>query len=419
MANLIQMPKLSDTMEEGGIAAWHKKVGEKIKEGDLLLEIETDKATMEYESPEAGILLKIVVEAGQKCALNDPIAVVGEQGEDPEEALKGLLKSEKSVQNAVATEREEPKEVAKRHTETQAKNHVVGHDSPSSPSDSRRLKVSPLARKIALERNIDLATLAGSGPAGRIVQKDLENIQINPAVVPTPSAATLSREDQLVPVNMMRSTIAKRLIAAKNQAPHFYLTRSVDMSKVAAWRVDLNSQLKNSGEKISVNDLIVMAVAKALVKHPQVNSSWEESHIRQFANVHVAVAVAMPAGLVTPVIHNTDHLGVREISKRTKQLVGQVKAGEQVDYTSGTFTVSNLGMFGMEEFTAIINPPQAAILAVGAAKDSAVVEGGVVVVKPVMKMTMSCDHRVVDGAVGAEFMQTLCRYLEDPLMMLS
>lgn len=413
MAQIIQMPKLSDTMEEGAVASWHKKVGDKVKEGDLLLEIETDKATMEYESPESGVLLKIVVEAGQKCALNAPIAVLGDKDEDPEEALKGS-----STPKDIPPPPEKPLQEAKADKPA-AQSSVATKQNPSSAaSSSSRIKVSPLAKKIAAEKGIDLLAIQGSGPAGRIVQKDVENTSTSNAVQRSTAMIT-NGEDQIIPVNMMRATIAKRLLAAKNEAPHFYLTRSVDMTRMNDWRKDLNKQLKDTGEKISVNDLVVMAVAKALRQHPQVNSSWEGDQIRQFANVHVAVAVAMPAGLVTPVIPHTDQLGVRDISKKTKELVAQVKSGGQVDYASGTFTISNLGMFGIEEFTAIINPPQAAILAVGTSKDTPVVDNGEIKIKSIMKITMSCDHRVIDGAVGAKFLKTLCGFLENPLMILS
>lgn len=432
MAEIIEMPKLSDTMEEGAVAKWLKKEGDHIEEGEAFVEIETDKATMEYNSPVEGTLLKIIVPAGKRCELNSPIAVVGKQGESFD---LGSLGGGKTV-SAPATAPQAP--VAKAvpapaAQETAAKAPIVQQPLAPKASPDGRLKSSPLARKLAAENNIDIGQVAGTGPNGRIVQRDIEAaLQGGAAKVPAAVSAQVrgaaattggaSEGDEIIPVTMMRKTIAKRLLAAKNDAPHFYLTVSVDMTKANAWRQRLNEGLGEKDVKVSVNDLIVLGVSRALRKHPEVNASWEGEQIRQWAGVHVAVAVALPTGLVTPVIRHTDRVGVKEIARQVKDLVGRAKSGSlgNQDYAGGTFTISNLGMFGIEEFTAIINPPQSAILAVGATMPTPWVNAaGEVVVQPRMKMTMSCDHRVVDGAVGAQFLKTLVGYLEDPLMMLS
>jgi pyruvate dehydrogenase E2 component (dihydrolipoamide acetyltransferase) len=282
---------------------------------------------------------------------------------------------------------------------------------------------------VAGEHGIDLHQVQGTGPGGRVIIRDIEQ-QLKGAGAAAPAAkgaaaataaspAPLEAGDQVLPVSMMRRTIAKRLVAGKNDAPHFYLTVSANMTGFNAWRAKLNEDTK--APKVSVNDLLVTAVSRALLRHPGVNASWEGDNIRQFAAVHLAIAVALPTGLVTPVIRNAHRLGAREIATVSQDLVAKAREGKLGNeaFAGGTFTISNLGMFGIEEFTAIINPPQAAILAVGATIPTPWVRGDQVVVEPRMKMTMSCDHRVVDGAMGAEFLKTLVRYLEDPLMMLA
>jgi pyruvate dehydrogenase E2 component (dihydrolipoamide acetyltransferase) len=437
MAVVVEMPKLSDTMEEGGIAAWHKKVGEMVEEGDLLLEIETDKATMEYESPEEGILLRIVKEAGSKSALNAPIAVLGEEGEGDKEvdaALAAFGGGASSSAAASDSSHAAPSDSAPAASPAPASPSTSVASSPAA--SGKRIKASPLAKKIAASKGIDLSTVAGSGPAGRVVKRDLDGAAAGSSASAAVSSGTFvaasaiaaasamgagsQQADQKLPVNMMRSTIAKRLTSAKNDAPHFYLNRSVNMKAMLDWRKDLNANKQEEEPKVSVNDLVVMAVAKSLRLHPAMNVSWQGDHILQKGSVHVAIAVGTDAGLVTPVIPNTDMLGVRQIAGVARELIGKVKRNEQVDYTSGTFTISNLGMFGIEEFTAIINPPQGAILAVGAAVSRPWAnEKGEVEVQPRMSMTLSCDHRVIDGVVGAKYLQTLARFLENPLTMLA
>jgi pyruvate dehydrogenase E2 component (dihydrolipoamide acetyltransferase) len=285
-------------------------------------------------------------------------------------------------------------------------------------SGNGRVKASPLAKKIAADRGINLSGITGSGPSGRVVVRDLDGAASGSSAV---SRVLATGEDRTIPNSMMRKTIAKRLLAGKNEAPHFYLTVSADMTRMNEWRARLNKDSEKTGVKVSVNDLVIMAVSRALRKHPEINSSWQGESIIEFGNVHVAMAVALPTGLVTPVVRHTDQLSIKEIAQMSRDLALRAKDGKlgNEDYAGGTFTISNLGMFGIEEFTAIINPPQAAILAVGATIASPGVDSkGQLVVQPRMKMTMSCDHRVIDGAMGAQFLQTLVSYLEDPLNML-
>ncbi|WP_141736213.1 dihydrolipoamide acetyltransferase family protein [Oligoflexus tunisiensis] len=428
MAEVIEMPKLSDTMEEGGIAAWLKKEGDFVKEGEAFVEIETDKATMEYNSPVEGTLLKILVPAGKATALNEPICVIGEKGESFDLGKLGG-KAQKEPAKAEA-----PKTAAAA-APAPARGPAPAPAKAPAPPAGERFRASPLAKKVAEEKRIDLHQLQGTGPNGRVVIRDVEQAlagggaalklatpakEITTPVQPIPLPQI---GDQDIPVNMMRKTIAKRLLAGKNEAPHFYLTRSVNMSRLNAWRQRLNAEAEAQKQpKVSVTDLLILAVSRALMKHPEVNSSWQGDFIRRYGAAHVAVAVAIPDGLITPVVRNANQLGARDIAQITKDLIGRAKSGslKPDEYQNGTFSISNLGMMGIEHFTAIINPPQAAILAVGATVPTPWVnEAGAVEVQPRMTMTMSCDHRVVDGAVGATFLQTLASYLEDPLLILS
>ncbi len=420
MAEVIEMPKLSDTMEEGGIAAWLKKEGELIKEGEAFVEIETDKATMEYNSPIEGYLLKILVPAGKTSALNQPICVVGEKGETVDLSKLGGKPS------AAAPA---PMPVAQSAAAVAPASAVK----VSTADASERLRASPLAKKVAEDKRLDLSQIPGTGPNGRVVIRDVEQALVAggtsskaPAAIDIASVQPIplpSFGDQDIPVSMMRKTIAKRLLAGKNEAPHFYLTRSVNMTGFNSWRqrLNLDAEAKKLA-KVSVNDLLVLAVSRALIKHPEVNSSWQGDFVRRYASAHVAIAVAIPDGLITPVVRNANALGAREIAKVTRELIEKAKNGalRPDEYQGGTFSISNLGMMGIEHFTAIINPPQAAILAVGATLPTPWVnEAGAVEVQQRMTMTMSCDHRVVDGAVGAAFLQTLAGYMEDPLLILS
>ena len=477
MATVIEMPKLSDTMEEGGIANWLKKEGDPVEEGEAIVEIETDKATQEYESPEEGVLLKIIVAEGGSANLGEAIAVVGEAGEEIDiDALvgKGDAKAGSGIAetddlrtsndgdgndgdgNDDGDAREQDKRQAEHRSGEKTASEGYGSDrsvvddqdtkrdsrSPGSSSRngqnaSGRVLASPLARKLAADRGVELSSLEGSGPGGRIVKSDVESAPQGSSKAGDGGKARgygqdprkslqpgSTAEDRAIPVSRMRKTIAKRLLAAKNDVPHFYLTVSADMSQMNAWRQKLNSaKAVASGDlpKVSVNDLVIMATAKALRQHPEINSSWQTDKIVQYGDVHVAMAVALPEGLVTPVIRHCDQLGVRDIASQSKYLGYAAKDGKlgNEDFAGGTFTISNLGMFGIEEFTAIINPPQAAILAVGATKTVPWVDDdGDLIVCSRMKMTLSCDHRVIDGALGAQFLHTLVGYLEDPLGML-
>ena len=411
MAQLILMPKLSDTMEEGAVANWLKKEGEEIDEGQDLVEIETDKATMAFASSAEGVVLKILLEPHKSAPLNAPMCVIGKKGESYN--LDELI-AKATAGAKPADKKPAPAAAAKAPAAAPA---AASASSQAHPVATGRVKASPLAKKIAADKGINIATVTGSGPSGRVVAKDLEGAAGGSSM----SRTVRTGEDRVIPNSMMRKTIAKRLLAGKNDAPHFYLTVSADMSRMNDWRVRLNKEAEKTGVKVSVNDLVILSVAKALTQHPGINASWQGESIIEYGNVHVAMAVALPTGLVTPVIRHTDQLNIRDIAKLSRELAGKAKDGKlsNEDYAGGTFTISNLGMFGIEQFTAIINPPQAAILAVGATIPTPGVDAkGQVVVQPRMKMTMSCDHRVIDGVMGAQFLQTLVGFLEEPLNML-
>lgn len=404
-------------MEEGGIASWLKKEGDSVEEGEPLVEIETDKATMEYASPQDGVLLKILVNPGKAVPLQTPIAVFGESGESFD--LEKLVASQKSESTS-----QSPQEISQPASQPKdLKEHPSTASAGVSKTEAARIKASPLAKKMAKEQGISLNDLQGSGPGGRIVARDLEGVQ----KVTEYSRSALGEDKKVSkqPLSMMRKTIAKRLLAGKNNAPHFYLTTSANMEAILNWREELNSDPAVAAgvmEKVSVNDLVMLACSRALLKHPNVNASWQEDYILVHHEVHLAMAVALESGLVTPVIFNCHNQGIRDIAKLSKQLGKKAKEGQLQpnDYTGGTFTVSNLGMTVIDEFTAIINPPQACILAVGRVQKVAhVSDEGQIIAQQRMKMTLSCDHRVVDGMVGAKFLETLVKYLEKPLMMLS
>jgi pyruvate dehydrogenase E2 component (dihydrolipoamide acetyltransferase) len=419
VAKLIVMPKLSDTMEEGAIANWLKKEGEAIDEGQDLVEIETDKATMAFASSAEGIVLKILEQPGKALKLGAPICVIGNKGESfnlsdlVTAATAGSAKASPGGSNAKpAAAVTMPAASSQKATSPSA--NVVSSD---------RVKASPLARKIASDQGVNIASVQGSGPNGRVVARDLESVSgsASTSMRVSSSQVGVARADRTVNLTMMRKTIAKRLLAAKNDAPHFYLTVSCDMTRANEWRSKVNRDSDNTGIKVSVNDIVILAVSKALAVHPEINASWQGESITEFGSVHVAMAVALPSGLVTPVIRHSDQKSIRDIAAESRDLATKAKDGKlgNEDYAGGTFTISNLGMFGIEEFTAIINPPQAAILAVGATIPTPWVDAkGQVCVLPRMKMTLSCDHRVIDGAMGAQFLKTLVRYLEDPLEML-
>lgn len=421
MAEIIEMPKLSDTMVEGVIAAWHKNVGEEVESGELLAEIETDKATMELESFYDGTLLYIKVDKGGSVPVGDLLAVIGEKDEDVDaiikeyEASHGPAEEEAKAEEPVAVAAPVASSNGAAATPAPA---PVAVAAPVTTTDGR-VKASPLAKAMAEEKGIDLATVQGSGPEGRIIKRDIENYQ-PPVAVPAAGAAPLpvgveGYHDESL--SQMRKTIARRLSESKFSAPHFYLTMEIDMMQTYQTRKQIN---ETGDVKISFNDIVIKAVAMALRKHPKVNSSFMGDYIRYNEHIHIGMAVAVDQGLVVPVIRFADSLSFSQISGEAKRLAGLARDRKlQLPEMQGnTFTVSNLGMFGIEEFTAVINPPDSCILAIGAIRDVPVVKNGQVVPGKTMKVTMSCDHRSVDGAVGSAFLQTLKRFLENPVAML-
>jgi len=426
MAEIVRMPKLSDTMTEGVVAEWHKNVGDQVESGEVLAEIETDKATMEFESFQDGVLLHIGVEKGATAAVDSILAILGEAGED----VSGLLATEAEAP-AVAEQTSDPAQgpapspapvVEAAPSLAPAPAAVVASAPAVAPAAAGaapvlpangKVKASPLASRLAAERGIDLGKVAGTGDGGRIVKRDIE------AYVPAPAAGLGAVESSTdFPVTQMRKTIARRLAESKFTAPHFYLKLSVDMDAAVEARMAINAQ---EGVKVSFNDMVVKAVSLALKKHPAVNSAWMDTHIRQNDHVHIGVAVAVEDGLLVPVVRHADRKSLTEIGAEVKECAGKArdKKLQPSDWEGNTFTISNLGMFGIEDFTAIINPPDACILAVGGISDVPVVRDGQVVPGKVMKLTLSCDHRVVDGAMGAAFLQEVKSLLEHPVRMLA
>ena len=418
MAEIIRMPKMSDTMTEGVVVAWHKKVGDTVKVGDILAEVETDKATMELENYVKGTLLHIGVEQGHAVPVDALIAIVGKEGED----VAALL-------NAGAPALAASSASAPEQAPAQASATAQAPVEALAPTDPQRIKASPLARKLAAEQGLDLRRIQGSGDNGRIVRRDLQGQAAAKAPAAAEALATpdlsawLNRPagqgesftDQ--PLSQMRKTIARRLTESKNAAPHFYLTMEIDMDQAVEARQRLN---QNAPVKISINDLVIKAAAMALRQHPEVNSSWLGDRIRQNHHIHVGVAMALPEGLVVPVLRFADQKNLVQIATQTKEYAGKAKEKklQPQDWEGNTFTISNLGMFGIEAFTAIINPPDACILAVGAVRECPVVRNGQLSVGQRMTVTLSCDHRVVDGATGAAFLQSLSLMLRDPVSML-
>ena len=424
MAEIIRMPKMSDTMEEGVIASWLKKVGDEIKSGDILAEVETDKATMELESYDDGTLLHIGVKDGDSVPVDGVIAIIGEKGEDVNEILKDV--------DSDSSEVEEIKEIKEESTpiekveEIKDDNKEIVITEPTkivSELKDERIKASPLAKKLANEKGIDISNISGSGDGGRIIRKDIENYKdvstsSNEPVKEITLPKIHSEESfEELPVTQMRKTISKRLVESKFSAPHFYLTMEVDMENCIEGRKKIN---ESSDIKISFNDIILKACAVALRKHPMVNSSFLTDKIRINHHVHIGVAVAVDEGLLVPVVRFADNKSLSHISAEVKSLAKRAKEKQlqPSDWEGNTFTISNLGMFGISEFTAIINPNDSCILAVGGIKNTPVVKKGEVVPGNIMKLTLSCDHRLVDGATGAAFLQTLKELIEDPIKIL-
>lgn len=405
MADALMMPRLSDTMEEGNIVGWVKKVGDKVSPGDVLAEVETDKATMDLESFYEGTLLHIAVPQGH-IAVGALLAVIGKEGEDISAILAGS--------NAPKSTPQPTTDIVEKASES--KENI--QETVVSSVNSDRIKASPLAKAIASEKGIDLSKIAGTGEGGRIIKQDVEDFKGSSIPVPAASNFVVSGEAYKdIPLSQVRKTIARRLGESKFSAPHFYLTIEVDMDNAIAARESLN---KNGDVKISYNDLVVKASALSLARHTQVNSSWMNDFIRENYLVNIGIAVAVPDGLLVPVVKNANFKSLSELNQEIKTLAGKAKDKKLgLDEMQGnTFTISNLGMFDIDNFTAIINPPDACILAVGSIVNKPVVKNGVVVPGNTMKLTLSCDHRVVDGAVGAQFLQTLKSYLEQPLTML-
>ena len=425
MAEVVYMPKLSDTMTEGVVAAWTKKVGDAVKSGEVLAEIETDKATMEFESFFDGVLLHIGVETGQTAPVNSVLAIIGEAGED----ISGVLANAAAGAPGATPEpapapASAPSPAPVAQTAAPAPVATPAAAPVAAPivtnNNSDRVFASPLAKKLAAERGIAIEAVAGTGENGRIVKRDVDHyVPYTPAGnAPSYTAApsgTVSFTDE--PISQMRKTIARRLAESKFTAPHFYLTLDIDMDAAIATRKSLNSL---DGVKVSFNDMVIKAVAMALRKHPAVNSAWMGDFIRRNEHVNIGVAVAVEDGLLVPVVRFADGKGLTQISAEVRDYAQKAKDKklQPADWEGNTFTISNLGMFGIESFTAIVNPPDACILAIGGIKEVPVVKNGQVVPGNVMKVTLSCDHRVVDGASGAAFLQTFKTYMEQPAAML-
>jgi len=418
------MTQLSPTMTEGKIVRWLKKEGDELTSGEVMAEIETDKATMEMEVVDEGVLHKILQPEGTVIPVGVPIAIIAEEGE-------------KVPANYVPGSGSEADEAASEVTEIPSEPvsptpQAAQETSPAT--DTRRIKASPLARRLAKQKGINLAAITGTGPNGRITKSDIEKAvrrginlggtgtaAMPPPARPLPQGPLPYHEDEFERIEntMMRKAIARRLVESKQTAPHFYLTIDVAMDRLMDLRTQLN-EAADGAFKLSVNDFILKAVAKALVDVPAANASWTDSHTLMHKHAHVSVAVAIEGGLITPVIRFAEQKGIVDISNEVKELAGRAREGalKPEEYTGGTFSVSNLGMFGIKQFAAVVNPPEGAILAVGGTEERAVVDNGEVKVKKMMSLTLSCDHRVVDGAVGAEFLAALKKYIETPASVL-
>ena len=435
MANIIDMPKLSDTMTVGTLVKWLKKEGDAVKSGDMLAEVETDKATMELESFFDGTLLKIFFPGGSQVAVGDPLCAIGQPGEKvdapaPKAAAPAPVETKADAPAPTAKK----EEVESRPAATPAPAPAAAPRpapvaaAPAAPSSGGRFKISPLARKLAEEKGIDPATVTGSGPGGRIVREDIIAAEKNPRPAKAagaftggmPSRSGPIQEERVVPVSTMRGVIAKRLLESKTQIPHFYLEIEIDAEPLLTLRTQLNTGLEKEGVKLSVNDFVLKASAEALRRVPAANASWEGTAIHYFASAHVSFAVAIEDGLITPVVKDAHAKSVFAISTEAKSLGKRAREKKlaPAEFTGGTFCVSNLGMMGVTKFSAIINPPNSAILAVGTTVVKPVVKNGQIIIGSTMVLTLSCDHRVVDGAVGAQFLAALKSLLESPALLL-
>ena len=425
MATKIHMEALSPTMEEGQVVKWLKSEGDGVSSGEILAEIETDKATMELVARGNGMLRSIFLEAGGTAPVGAVIGVIAAEDED----ITGVVAGAGAT---VSKEGSAPGSSARASSPTPVASQRAVSTSPTpSPSDAAssvsggRVKASPLARRMAEEQSVALEDLRGSGPGGRIVKRDVELAATEGIVAapltPTTGGFVHAEEDyEDVALSQMRKTIARRLVESIGPVPHFFLTVDVDMSRAGEARQKVNALLEADGVRVSINDIVLKATAVALRRHRDCNAHWGGDHVRRFNRVHLGVPVAIDDGLITPVVRDAHLKGLAQIAPEVQELAGRAreKTLRPDEYTGSTFSVSNLGMFGIEEFTGVINPPEAGILAIGAVQDRAVVESGSVVVRPRMKVTMSCDHRVIDGAQGSSFLRTLKQILEEPLTAL-
>lgn len=408
MASKVIMPKLSPTMEEGQIARWLKKEGDKVSMGEPLAEIDTDKATMEMQALANGVLRKILIQEGQSAPLGQLIAVIGEPNEDIESVLSEAPKKEAAPKEPAPTPAPAPAPAPKEEPVPATNGQPVTH------TDSGRIIVSPLAARMAADQGLDLRSIQGSGPNGRIIKRDIEAALTKPKA-PVAVASTSGYRDE--PVTQIRQTIAKRLVTSIGPVPHFFLTVDIEMDRAAEMRESIKAL--DPDLKISINDIIIKVTAAALLQHPQVNASFQDKFIRYYEHADIGVAVAIEDGLITPVVRAADQKSLSQIAAEVRELAERARSKKlkPEEYTGATFSISNLGMFGIDEFTAVINPPEGGILAVGAMTPKPVVRDNQVVVRQIMRVTMSCDHRVIDGATGAKFLQTLKKMLENPLYL--
>jgi len=431
MVTKVHMEALSPTMEEGQLVRWVKAEGDSVSNGEILAEIETDKATMELVARGEGVLRKILIPEGTTAPVGEVIGIIAEAEEDISDLVGSGDQAPSLVGEDVAMSSEESAGAAGQSNgvgpaREQAGQEESGESQTASVSSDQRLKASPLARRVAREHGLDLATIVGSGPGGRVVLKDVEAAEatgkgLASGKSPEPVGRAGSEADYAdFPLSQMRKTIAKRLVESLGPVPHFFLRIKVDMTRTLSARKRVNGLLEEEGLKVSINDFILKAVAHALEKHPEVNAHWLGDAVRRFNRVHLGVAVAVEDGLITPVIRDANRKGLADLSVEVRELAarGREKKLQPEEYTGSTFSVSNLGMFGIQEFTGVINPPEAGILAIGGIEETPTVEAGQVVSRPIMQVTMSCDHRVIDGATGARFLQTLRHMLEEPAAIL-